>query len=402
MVLFFCVKCCVIMNKISFEGVNNMRVLHIMSGFGGGISSFIYNKAVALVKEKIIFDVVTYDQCSERFIEAIQATGGNVYTLINPKKEGWKSFIHSFESIFQHYDYDVVHCHINGYRVLPYYIIAKKYVNRFYIHAHDSRALYSRAIINKLQRLFNQRINCQLSDAYLGCGNLAIQSVFGAVEKTKQMVVPNSIAIERFLIDEEQLMQKKSELRARYQILDNQIIVGQIGRLKAVKNIEFTLDLAKKSEDQQQKLQFFIVGSGELEAKLKDSAKEKRIDKRVTFLGRIDPIESIMPMFDVLLLPSFYEGLPTVAVEAQAMGIPILMNQSITKEVDFGIDLVSYLSTDEPYEKWINEICQLSQIKRPDFKERLQVIQSYKFTNDLSAKLYLDFLEGKLSTYQLN
>ena len=91
-----------------------LRILHVMSGFGGGISSFVLNKAQQMPKYDVIFDVATYDECSDEFERAIQATGGRIYRLQNPKKEGYKVFKASFSKPFEDNEYDLVHCHIEG------------------------------------------------------------------------------------------------------------------------------------------------------------------------------------------------------------------------------------------------------------------------------------------------
>ena len=86
-----------------------------MSGFGGGISSFIRNKAEFMQGEDIIFDVATYDECADNFVKSIQNTGGKIHKLLNPKTNGWNSFKESYTRILDNNEYDIIYCHINGY-----------------------------------------------------------------------------------------------------------------------------------------------------------------------------------------------------------------------------------------------------------------------------------------------
>ena len=60
-----------------------MRVLHIMSGFGGGISMFIQNQAQGMVGQGISFDVATYDEVSQEFQAAIRRVDGQIHTMYN-------------------------------------------------------------------------------------------------------------------------------------------------------------------------------------------------------------------------------------------------------------------------------------------------------------------------------
>lgn len=376
-----------------------MRVLHIMSGFGGGISSFIRNKATALVNEDVIFDIVTYDECSEVFLDVIHQTKGQVYRLVNPKQHGWKAFKSSFEQVLMRNKYDAIHCHIRGYRVIPYYWLAKKYVKKFYIHAHDSNGYYDKSIKKRIQIWLNQQIDRFISDSNLGCGQLAIEVAYGNISKSQQMIIPNSIELVDFLLSEQAFGQQKIQLRQKYGIEKNAIVIGQIGRLTRVKNHDKTFALAQEAKLNGLNIKFIIVGAGSLEEELKRKVEELNLSDFVTFIGRIEPIQSIMPLFDVMLLPSLFEGLPTVAVEAQAMGIPILLSDTITKEVDFELNLVHFLSLSQSNQEWIKKVMELSQIAIPEAETRIKTIEAYHFSNEGSAQLYLDFLRGKITTH---
>ena len=145
-----------------------MRVLHIMSGFGGGISMFIQNQARGMVGQGISFDVATYDEVSQEFQTAIQRVDGQIYTLYNPKKSGWKKFIREFEKVLAT-GYDVVHCHIGGYRAIPYYLLAKKAgIRRFYLHGHLAPPA-PKGFKQQMFRQFEQFCNRRMSDCRLGC-----------------------------------------------------------------------------------------------------------------------------------------------------------------------------------------------------------------------------------------
>src|SRR5699024_11147445 len=119
------------------EENKHLRILHVMGNFGGGISSFILNKAKLMPRYVITFDIVTYDECSHEIEIAIQDTGGKIYPIVNPKKESYKSFSKTFSKPFEDNKYYLVHCHVEGYRAIRYYKIARNYgVKRIYIYSH--------------------------------------------------------------------------------------------------------------------------------------------------------------------------------------------------------------------------------------------------------------------------
>lgn len=382
------------------EDQSPLRILHIMSGFGGGISSFILNKAKEMPQYKITFDVVTYDECSNEFVEAIQATGGDVYQLMNPKRQGWRAFKRSLTNVLKLYHYDQVHCHIDGYRALAYWYLCKRYnLDDFYIHAHQSYQT-GNSIWRRLSLDLNQKVNRSLSKAYLGCGKLAIWGVYGKSARLKEMMmVPNSIAIEDYADLDHQKAELKRKLRDQYKVADSDFVIGQISRFEAVKNHDFTLKIASYMEDKQLPGRILLAGLGNRVEEIQEAIKAHGLEDRVTYLGRLSPIQDYYPAFDVMILPSLYEGLPTVVVESQAAGLPVVMADTITKEVDLGLHLVECLSLDSEAEVWYEALAKMAGAPVPPMSQRKATLEAANFSNQTSAKLYAKFLRGDINNY---
>lgn len=380
-----------------------IKILHIMSGFGGGISSFIRNKAENMKNENIQFDVATYDQCSEDFSEAITDTGGKIYKLINPKKDGWQAFKETYTSILKENDYDIIYCHINGYRVLPYYYYAKKYTNaEFYVHAHLNKPTKFMDFSEKLKLQVDQKTNKNVSDKVVGCGALAIESVFG--EKTKEsdmIVIPNSVEVERFIKTPESSQELRELYRNRFNLQEEELVIGHIGRLELVKNHELTIELAKYIKSNDLLMKILIIGEGNRERELKDKVNDLSLDEVIIFTGRISPIEDFFPALDVMLLPSFAEGLPTVVVEAQASGVPVVMSDVITEEVDLGFDMIEFVPIEADMADWIDAINRTQRVTIPNEDLRKQEIKNKNFSNETSAQLFVQFLRGNIDQYTI-
>jgi glycosyltransferase EpsF len=381
-----------------------IKILHIMSGFGGGISSFIRNKAENMKNENIQFDVATYDQCSEDFSEAITDTGGKIYKLINPKKDGWQAFKETYTSILKENDYDIIYCHINGYRVLPYYYYyAKKYTDaEFYVHAHLNKPTKFMDFSEKLKLQVDQKTNKNVSDKVVGCGALAIESVFG--EKTKEsdmVVIPNSVEVERFIKTPERSQELRELYRNRFNLQEEELVIGHIGRLELVKNHELTIELAKYIKSNDLLMKILIIGEGNRERELKDKVNDLSLDEVIIFTGRISPIEDFFPALDVMLLPSFAEGLPTVVVEAQASGVPVVMSDVITEEVDLGFDMIEFVPIEADMADWIDAINRTQRVTIPNEDLRKQEIKNKNFSNETSAQLFVQFLRGNIDQYTI-
>lgn len=381
-----------------------LKILHIMSGFGGGISSFIRNKAEYMGNESIQFDVITYDECSKEFKEAISQTGGSIYKMVNPKTQGWKAFKGSFTPILKNNIYDIIYCHLNGYRILPYYYYARKYSKApFYVHAHTSH--YPKKMLStgkKINITIDQLINRSLTDKIVGCGSLSIKHIFGdTIDDNDMIVIPNSVEVDRFVKRTEESMKLRKLHRLNYGLADDEIVIGHIGRLEKIKNHELTIALGEQIKKAQLKMKILIIGEGNRKAELKHIVKQKGLSEVIMFTGRVSPIEDFYSALDVMLLPSFAEGLPTVVVEAQASGIPVVMSDTITKEVDLGFNMLETVALEADINAWLEAIVKTQMVMIPKSSIRRKVIKDKKFSNKESANLYTDFLKGKIKHYKI-
>ena len=97
---------------------------------------------------------------------------------------------------------------------------------------------------------------------------------------------------------------------------------------------------------------------------MKKQTKELGIDNCVIFAGIRKDVNKCMQAMDLFLLPSRFEGLPVVGIEAQAAGLPCLMADTITKETDlFG--LVYFMSLNQDTELWAEKMIEvLNKVKR--------------------------------------
>ena len=96
-----------------------------------------------------------------------------------------------------------------------------------------------------------------------------------------------------------------------------------------------------------------------------------------------------MHIFDVFILPSFFEGLPTVAIESQAAGIPTIVSNKISNEADMQMNLIKYLSIDD-VEEWITELIEIRKIKIPSIEERRKKMILNGYTINEMYKKYIN------------
>lgn len=369
------------------------RVLHLMTGFGGGISAFILNKAEELANSDIEFNVLTFDVVSERFRNAIENTGGKIYKITNPEENGQLKMIQDYNQVLNHFDREVIiHSHFGMNLVVPFYFMSRlKKIKRFVIHAHTGAPYRLNDRKRKLNRFFAKE--------KISAGIKCSENTFGMDSPKEDAIlhIPNSIDPNRYL----RLLQNEEELKEELFGNENlgKKIIGHVGRFHHVKNHEFMINLIERLSKTDEKFLWVFVGDGDLREEIEEEVVRRNLSSFVKFMGWQNDTSIFFKLFDLFVLPSFYEGLPTVAIESQAAGTPVILSDRITNEVDLDLDLVKFLSLNH-IEDWIKTV-QSSKFPSPSVGTREKVLIEKKFTNDMSAQLYKEFIEGKIKSYTI-
>lgn len=129
------------------------------------------------------------------------------------------------------------------------------------------------------------------------------------------------------------------------------------------KNHKFLIDIFSEIYKKRSDAILILIGNGELFDNVKQYVEKKQLSKVVRFYGTTNEVPQILQAMDCFLFPSFFEGLPVVGVEVQASGLPFVLTDTITKEVNFS-DLVNYLSLEDEPEKWADCVIKCSELKR--------------------------------------
>ncbi|MFB3164793.1 glycosyltransferase [Neobacillus sp. 179-J 1A1 HS] len=372
-----------------------MRVLHIIPGYGGGISSYVLNLLKSLqYEENICIDIASYSDYPDEIIALVEKKGGKCQKLPSVHR-GFRKFWKMYLQILRNGGYDMVHCHISGIKGLPFTAGASLIgINRIVIHAHsanDESSFKLKRIIGILNRFSNMLF---LTNR-VSCGKMASVFTFGPrIVKTREIVyMPNVVDIRAFLKVEKNNMQ--DQLRKQLKIPSNTTIIGHIGRFNPVKNHLFMIDIIKSLVNNGLNFVWIFVGDGALLQEFKNKITQNNLEQYVRILGRREDIEQILYLVDVIVLPSFFEGVPTVAIEAQAAGKPVVLSDTITNEADMGMDLLEYLPLSHSAEVWAFEIMKKSGIDVVDFNERCSILEEKGYTLNGLATNYQAFVYSK-------
>lgn len=385
------------------DNTKPIKVLHVMSGFGGGISSHIRNLAQVVDPNKITFDVISFTDYSEDFKNEIANINGRTFTFLKPKKVGFfKFYKDALSTIKENGPYDVMLCHTSGHYAAVFKLLSKQAkIKRFIVHAHKTQYDNMDRLKDKMKVRFDKFISTFTATQMTSCSTESSRFVFGdrVVEKNQVMHIPNSIPLEKYiynLTEEEKLSIKKEN-----DIPTNKLLIGNVGRFNLQKNHEFMVKLIKYLATDGVDFTWLFIGAGELEDEIKALVSKEKLEDYVLFLGRREDANVLYQILDVFVLPSFYEGLPTVIVETQAAGVPSVISDTITREVDLGLNLVSYLSLENSLEEWKEEILKLSKSEIPSAEIRRNKLNEKGFSNQVAGRLYEDFLWRKINTFKI-
>ena len=186
-------------------------------------------------------------------------------------------------------------------------------------------------------------------------------------------IVFNAIELNQFAFDK----QIREKMRRDMGITNGQLVVGHLGRFIPQKNHLFLLRVFLKLLERRPDALLVLAGDGECRPKVEHWAKEHRIADRVVFLGQREDAHWLYQAFDVFALPSLYEGLGIVAIEAQRAGLPCVLSNRVPYEVNV-TGTTSFLPLDDEG-AWVDAILKVCRQKR--YEVRVEDFLDYDITH---------------------
>lgn len=300
-----------------------MRVLQIgLSSNLGGSESFVFNYMEELSIQGVIFDFIDIYGNGVANEKRIKELGGIIYTLKNYKKHPF--FVkNSITDIIKENSYSVVHIHLqSAANLIPIQASIDAGIIPI-VHSHSSSAL---GIIRKVINQINVTKLRKYNIFHAACGKKAGDWMWG---NTKYTIVPNAINITKYAFSES----NRKFIRNSLEIGDDTIVLGYVGRISVEKNPFFMLKIIKWLKNNNVNAQLIIVGSGDLDSEVKKEINNQKLGKNVKLVGVQTDVYKWYSAFDCFILPSIFEGLPFVGIEAQAAGLPCLFSKNVTNEI---------------------------------------------------------------------
>lgn len=172
----------------------------------------------------------------------------------------------------------------------------------------------------------------------------------GCVAKGDVSLLHNGLDYDMYKFNEAARLRLREELG-----IGGGFVIGHVGRFSMQKNHSFIVDVFNNIHSKNSDAKLILVGIGELEAEIRNKVKSLNLENNVIFTGRREDVPNLMSAFDVLLFPSFHEGMPNVVIEAQASGLPCVISDTITSEADI-TGLVKYISLTASSDQWADAV----------------------------------------------
>jgi glycosyltransferase involved in cell wall biosynthesis len=231
---------------------------------------------------------------------------------------------------------------------LEAFIAHKNGWEKVIMHSHSTQGTRGRA--GKYIHYICRPLNSHFSTHKFACSIDAGIWLYGKGNRKNITIVKNGIDVNKYLFDKKIRINLRKDLK-----LKDSFTIGHIGRFSDVKNHEFLIEIFKNINNRIPKTKLILVGDGELKPKIEEKVFALGLNNNVIFTGIRDDIEKILQALDLFILPSKYEGMPGVAIEAQASGLNCIISDTVTKDVSV-TSLVEFKSIKESSELWANYI----------------------------------------------
>lgn len=332
---------------------SRIKVLHVIGKRPkGGIGTFLINMHSNIDASKVQFEYLINAAISTgEFDQKVKALGGNVYVLPELTYKNTFKYLNELNKFFkEHNDYKIIHVHSVNIGLFNFLQANKYGIKHRIAHSHSTK--YSNNLINGIRNFFLQMPINKLANIYFACGIEAGNFLFGkkCVKNGQVYIANNAINPQKFRFNRTLRGKVRNNLD-----INGKFVIGHVGAFLPQKNHTFLIDVFNDIQKKNKQAMLLLVGTGDLENQIRDKVQRLKLEESVVFLGSRNDVNELMQAFDVFLLPSLFEGVPLVGIEAQAAGLKCIMSDSITKEIKI-TELAEFISLATPPKEWANKV----------------------------------------------
>lgn len=321
----------------------------------GGLETYLMQQFEHINRDVLRYDFVNitgeYDIV---FSDKIKNAGSKIYNICsrhkNPILHYWQ-WIKLLRKYKGRYKAIVLNTNSLEY-VFPIFIANFFDIKMRIIHSHNAGFENKIGIGRKILIGFNRLLLNFSATHYFACSRKAGEWMFG--KDKKFALIHNAIDVNCYKYNLEKRKEKRKNLN-----LENKFVIGHVGRFVYQKNHDFLIEVFYEIYKILPEAILILIGDS-VEDKLylnevKRKIKELNLEESVKFLGMRNDVPELMQAMDCFILPSRFEGLPLVGIEAQTSGLLCYLSDVITDEIKI-TDLVNFISLKKTPEFWAKRI----------------------------------------------
>ena len=368
-----------------------LRVLHSVSNMArAGIETMLMNYYREIDRSQIQFDFLANKPIPGEYDGEIQDMGGRVFVSpgLNPLHfPKYRRFV--ADLLHNDPEIRIVHAHNEA---MGYYALksAKDAGCRVRIaHAHNTQII--RDYKYPLKLICKQLLPGAATD-YWSCGRDAGIYYYGEKRwKTSGFILHNAIDVSRFAFRQE----AREDIRKLHG-LENCFVIGHVGRFNVQKNHSRLLDIFAEIIKALPDARLALIGIGELEQPVKEKARDMGLEDKILFLGQMADVSGWYQAMDCFVMPSLFEGLPVVGIEAQAAGLPCVFSDRVTDEVLLS-GKARRISLQTEDAKWARAIMSAARLSEAERTKGMDIVRQAGYDIHTEARklqdIYLEMAE---------
>jgi glycosyltransferase involved in cell wall biosynthesis len=373
-----------------------MRILVIGQGSNPGGVEAVIKRYYEAVKNNIQFDfIVCTDTCYNQ--EYYESNNCEIFFVKSAQFRHPLKYKKEIKNFFKNKKntYDAIWCNCCDLANFGYIVkqAEKIGIKKRIVHAHNNQLMHTgkkRYFYKLMHNYWKYKIDRYATD-FWACSEEAGKFFYknNILKSDKFRIINNAIEVKKYYRNEH----VRNEVRAQLGISDNNIVIGNVGRFQYQKNHDFLIDIYNSFCKKYPDSRLILVGQGVEEAAIKNKVKSLNIEKNVIYMGIRNDVNKIMQAIDAFVLPSRFEGLGIVLIEAQAAGVPCVTSKNVVPSVVNVTGNVEFVGLDEAVDKWVEAI-EMQMNKKIDYKESNIKVTEAGYDIEIEGDKFRRFLES--------
>ena len=359
------------------------RILYVNGGLmdRGGISQFMMNYYRHMDHERLQIDFLSHGTVEGDMDEEIRSLGGIVYHIPTKRDNLFKN-INGMKAIFSMNQYKLVHSHMDGMNGLTLKLAKDSGVPIRISHSHGT----DHDTKNKARLVLHESARKMIPRYATHCWACSSDAGDWLYGNRTYEIIPNAIEMKNFRFNEEVRTRVRRELG-----INDKYVVGYVGTLHPTKNQIFLLEVMREVVKLDPNILLLLVGDGVARPEIEKAICKLNLAAHVKLLGLRDDVSDLQNAFDVIAFPSLWEGMPISLVEAQTNGLPCIVSDSITREVNL-TDRTEFI----PLEKtlWVKKLLKRRNRKDDDYEKVRLAGYDIEATAEKLFNAYMKMLEA--------